>query len=81
MTELLPVADYTTTREPAYRSRSRGGTSVSFHAVYRSARGLFSDSEWEALGVHGQCNAIYSEMRRLDAELPLWVQKGGSTTE
>ena len=40
----------------------------SFHEAYSTARGRYSDEEWHALPMRDQSEAIYLEMRRLDAE-------------
>jgi hypothetical protein len=42
--------------------------SSSFQEAYSSARSRYSDEQWYALPMRDQSEAIYREMRRLDAE-------------
>ena len=38
-----------------------------FEDAYRKARGRYPDAQWHDLNLRGQSEAIYQEMRRLDA--------------
>jgi hypothetical protein len=39
----------------------------SFEDAYQKARGRYSDAQWHDLDLRNQSEAIYQEMRRLDA--------------
>ena len=53
------------TREAGAIGSSSGA--ASFQEAYQSARNKFASTEWDVLALSQQAEAIYVEMRRLDA--------------
>ena len=52
-----------------------GNMSSGFEDAYRKARNRYSDAQWHDLNLRNQSEAIYQEMRRLDAVTAASVMK------
>jgi hypothetical protein len=57
---------------------SASGTVTTFQEAYTSARNRYSDVQWYTLDARDQSEAIYLEMRRLDA-LAVMPQRSSSS--